>query len=193
MERIILASGSPRRKELLKLVVPEFEIIVSQAEETLEDGMDLESQASKIAYIKAKTVYDKTQGDRIVIGSDTMVIKNGKVYGKPKNKVHAKEMIKELLLGDRTHEIITGLSVIIKKGKEYKEYETFDKVKVYLKDISDKEIEKWLDTGKAMDKAGAYAMQDEFGVFVEKIEGNYTSAIGLPIHKLYDIIKEYLD
>lgn len=193
MERIILASGSPRRKELLKLVVPEFEIIVSQAEETLEDGIDLESQASKIAYIKAKTVYDKTQGDRIVIGSDTMVIKNGKVYGKPKNKVHAKEMIKELLLGDRTHEIITGLSVIIKKGKEYKEYETFDKVKVYLKDISDKEIEKWLDTGKAMDKAGAYAMQDEFGVFVEKIEGNYTSAIGLPIHKLYDIIKEYLD
>ena len=80
--------------------------------------------------------------------------------------------------------------MIMKDGK-YKEYVTSDEVKVYLKSMSDKEIEKWINTGKAMDKAGAYGMQDEFCVFIEKIEGNYHTAIGLPTEKLYDIIKEY--
>lgn len=190
--KFILASQSPRRKELLKLIVPEFEVIVSEVDETLADGLTPEEQASRISYIKAKTVYDKTDGDRIVIGSDTMVVKNEKIYGKPKNRQSAKETINELLLGDKTHKVITGLSVLIKKGEEYKEYNTFDEVKVYFKDISDKEIEKWIDTGNAMDKAAAYGMQNEFCVFIEKIEGNYTTAIGLPTHKLYDIIKEYL-
>lgn len=188
--KIILASGSPRRKELLKLVAPEFEIKVSKADETLEEGLTPEEQATRLSYIKAKTVYDEIEGDRIVIGADTIVVKDGKIYGKPKNREHAKEMIKELLLGDKKHEIITGLSVIIEKNGISKKYKLFDKVKVYFKDISDDEIERWLNTGNAMDKAGAYAIQDEFCVFVEKIEGNYTTAVGLPTHKLYDIIKK---
>lgn len=190
--KIILASKSPRRKELLKLIVPKFEIIVSDADETLQNGLSPEEQATKISYIKAKTVFNKTQGDRIIIGSDSMVVKNGKIYGKPKNREHAKEMIKELLLGDKTHKIITGLSVLIQKGEKYQEYKTFDEVKVYLKDISDKEIENWLNTGNAMDKAGAYGIQNEFCVFIDRIEGNYTTAVGLPTHKLYDIIKDYI-
>ena len=190
--KIILASSSPRRKELLKMVIPEFEIIVSGAEEKIEDGMSPEEQASKLAYLKAKSVFEKTKGDRIVIGSDTMVIKNSKIYGKPESEEHAKEMIKELLQGDKTHHIITGLSIIIQKDGKNEEYKTFDKVKVYFKDITDKEIENWISTGKAMDKAGAYAMQEEFGVFVEKIEGNYSTVVGLPIHKVYDIIKKYI-
>lgn len=122
-----------------------------------------------------------------------MVVKNGKIYGKPRDQQHAKEMIKELLLDNKTHEIITGLSVIVEKNGEYKEYKTVDKVKVYFKDISDTEIEKWLNTGNAMDKAGAYGIQNEFCVFIEKIEGNYTTAVGLPTHKLYDIIKDYIN
>lgn len=187
--KIILASQSPRRKELLKLIVPEFEVIVSEADETLEAKQTPEEQAMRVSYIKAKTVYDKTKGDRIVIGSDTMVVKNGKIYGKPKNRNHAKEMINELLEGDKTHKIITGLSVLVQKDGEYKEYKTFDEVKVFFKDISDKEIEKWLDTGNAMDKAAAYGIQDEFCVFIDKIEGKYTTAVGLPTHKLYDILK----
>ncbi len=191
--KIILASQSPRRKELLELIVPKFEIMVSNEKEELEEGLKPEEQATRLAYIKAKSIFDKTEGDRIIIASDTMVVKNEKIYGKPENREHAKEMIKELLEGDRTHKILSGLSVLIQKDKEYKEIKTYDEVKVYLKNISDKEIEKWIDTGKAMDKAGAYGIQNEFCVFVEKIEGNYTSVVGLPTHKVYDIIKEYID
>lgn len=190
--KIILASGSPRRKELLKLIVPEFEIIVSGAEEKVKEKMTPEDQATILAYLKAKNVFDETKGDRIVIGSDTVVARNSKIYGKPKNREHAKQMIKELLEGDKSHYIITGLSIIIQKDGEYKEYKTFDKVKVHLKNMTDAEIEKWLDTGNAMDKAGAYGIQNEFCVFVEKIDGNYSSVVGLPTHKVYDIIKEYL-
>lgn len=116
--KVILASGSPRRKELLGLIVPEFDIIVSGADETLEKGLTPEEQAVRLSYMKAKNVFDKTEGDRLVIGSDTMVVKNGKIYGKPKDKGNAKEIIKELLLGDKTHEIITGLSVIAEKGRK---------------------------------------------------------------------------
>ena len=190
--KMILASGSPRRKELLKMVIPEFEIIVSGAEENLVDELTPEEQATNLSYLKAKNVFDETKGDRIVIGSDTIVVKDGKIYGKPESPEHAKQMIKQLLSGDKTHYVITGLSIIIQKNGEYKEYKTFDKTKIYFNDITDSEIEKWIETGKAMDKAGAYAMQDEFGVYVEKIEGNYSTVVGLPIHKVYEIIKNYI-
>lgn len=190
--KIILASGSPRRKELLKLIVPEFDIIVSETDENLEEGLESQEQASRLSYIKAKNVYDKTNGDRIIIGSDTIVTKNGKIYGKPKDREDAKQMLKELLEGDKIHSIITGLCVMIYKDGQCKEYKLYDEVKVFLKDMSDNEIDKWIDTGKVMDKAGAYGIQNEFCVFVEKIEGNYTTAVGLPTHKLYDIIKEYI-
>ena len=191
--KIILASASPRRKELLELIVPKFEIQASGIDEKLEESLTLQEQVTKLAYAKSKDIYEKTDGDRIIIGSDNIVTKNGKIYGKPKDRNHAKQMINELLEGDKTHSIITGLSVIVEKEGEYKEYKTYDEVKVFLKDISDKEIDKWIDSGKAMDKAGAYGIQNEFCVFVDKIEGNYTSVVGLPTHKLYDIIKKYIN
>ena len=191
--KIILASASPRRKELLELIVPKFEIQASGIDEKLEESLTLQEQVTKLAYAKSKDIYEKTDGDRIIIGSDTIVTKNGKIYGKPKDRNHAKQMINELLEGNKTHSIITGLSVIVEKEGEYKEYKTYDEVKVFLKDISDKEIDKWIDSGKAMDKAGAYGIQNEFCVFVDKIEGNYTSVVGLPTHKLYDIIKKYIN
>lgn len=190
--KIILASASPRRKELLRMIVQNFEIQVSNIDENLEEDLRPSEQVERLAYLKAKDIYDKTTGDRIIIGSDTIVTKNGKIYGKPKSKENAKEMIKELLEGDRVHSVITGLCIIVQKDDEYKEYRTFDEVKVFLKAMSDKEIDWWIDTGKAMDKAGAYGIQNEFGVFVDKIEGNYTSIVGLPTHKVYDVIKQYL-
>lgn len=191
--RIILASQSPRRKELLKLVVSTFETIVSNTDEHLIEGLSIEDQVMQVSYQKAKNVFDITTGDRIVIGSDTMVVKNNKIYGKPKSKEHAKEIIKELLSGDRTHNIITGLSVISEVNGVVKNHNTYDIIKVFFKDISDDEIDNWINTGKSMDKAGAYSIQDDFCVHIEKIEGNYQSAIGLPTHKIYDIIREYLN
>lgn len=191
--RIILASGSPRRKELLKLIVPNFEILISNINEELKEGLLPPEQVTRLAYIKAKDIFQKTSGNRIIIGSDTIVTKNGKIYGKPKDRNHAKQMIKQLLEGDKVHSIITGLCILIEKDGKYKEFKTFDEVKVFLKDISDREIDRWINTGKAMDKAAAYGIQNEFCVFVEKIEGNYTSAVGLPTHKVYDILKNYID
>ena len=91
--RIILASGSPRRKELLSMFVPEFEVIVSKTDETLIEGLLPEDQVTRLAYLKAKSVYDSLDWDRIVIGSDTMVYKNNKLFGKPKSKEHAKETL----------------------------------------------------------------------------------------------------
>ncbi|MCI8273331.1 MAG: septum formation protein Maf [Clostridia bacterium] len=189
---IILASGSPRRKELLKLITSKFEIIVSGVEENLEEGLTPQEQVKRLAYIKAKDIYEKTNGNRIIIGADTIVTKDNKIYGKPKDKVQAKQMIEELINGDKTHSVITGICILIEDNGEYKEYNTYDEVKVFFKDISNKEIEKWIDTGKALDKAGAYSIQDEFGVFIDRIEGNYTTIVGLPINKVYDIIKEYI-
>ena len=187
--KIILASASPRRKELLKLVVPKFEIMASQEDEIMKEGLTPAEQTEFLAYAKAKNVYNRTEGDRTIIGADSIVVKNGKIYGKPKNENHAKQMIKELLLGDKTHEIITGLAILIENDGKYEEFRTHDIVKVYLEDITDEEIDKWIATGNAMDKAGAYGIQNEFCVFVKKIEGNYTTAVGLPTHIVYKLIK----
>jgi len=190
--KIILASGSPRRKELLALIVSKFEILVSEIDESLKDGLLPEEQVTRLAYEKAKSVFGITSGNRIVIGSDTIVTKNGKIYGKPKDKEDAKKMLKELTSGDKIHSIMTGLSVIIEENGMIQEYKTYDELKVFLKDMSEEEIEKWINTGNAMDKAGAYGIQNEFCVFVDRIEGNYTTAVGLPTQKLYDIIKKYI-
>lgn len=189
--KIILASTSPRRKELLKLIVPQFEIIVSNVEEILQKELTPEEQSIRLAYMKAKDIYEKTKGDRIIIGADTLVTKSKKIFGKPKDEADAKKMLKELLENDITHSVITGLCVIVEKDGIYKEYKTYDKVKVFLKEMSDEEIDKWINTGKAMDKAAAYGIQNEFCVFVEKIEGNYTTVVGLPTHKVYDILCQW--
>ena len=191
--KIILASNSPRRKELLSLIVQDFEVMPSNIDEKLDENLTYEKQVENLSYKKAKDIFDKTSGDRIVIGSDTLVTKNNKIYGKPKDREDAKNMIKELTSGDKIHSVYTGLCIIIEKSGVCKQYKTFDEVKIYLKDMTDSEIEKWLNTGKAMDKAGAYGIQNEFCVFVDKIDGNYDSVVGFPIHKVYDIIKNYLN
>ncbi|MBR2743703.1 MAG: septum formation protein Maf [Clostridia bacterium] len=190
--KIILASQSPRRREILKKIVPEFEIIVSDADEHLTPGLTKKELVIDVSYQKAKDVFDKTSGDRIVIGSDTMVIKNDKIYGKPKSEENAKNLIKELLSGDGTHEVYNGISIIVEKSGKIQRFDRFDSAKVYFNDITDEEIDKWIATGKAMDKAGAYAMQEEFGVFVDKIDGNYSAVVGLSMPKVYEIIKQFI-
>ncbi len=188
--KIILASASERRKELLKWLTPNFEIIVSNEEEIIEKELSIPEQSQKLAYIKAKSVFDKTSGNRIVIGSDTMVVKDNKLYGKPKDNNDAINMLHTLK--NSSHEVITSLCVLIQDKNTYEEHITYDIAKLYLKDMTDEEIEKWVTTNYVLDKAGSYALQTKFSVFVDKIEGNFTTIVGFPIHKLYDIIKKYL-
>lgn len=188
--RVILASGSPRRKELLKSITQDFEVIVSNSDESFQEGLIIEEQSKRIAYLKAKTVFNQTQGDRIVIGADTMVLKNGAIYGKPKDKEEAFQMLSNLQ--NDMNEVLTGMSILIEKDGVQREYNDYDIGKVYISPIEEKEIQNWINSGKAMDKAGAYAVQEEFGKFIEKIEGNYATVVGLPIHKVYQVMKQYL-
>lgn len=185
--RIILASESKRRKELLEMLGIDFEIKASNCDETFEEGLTIEEQSKRLAYIKAKAVFNQTTGDRAVIGSDTMVIYKNKIFGKPKNKEEAIEMLKAL--SGNKHQVITSICVLSQQGSEYKEQIDYDISDVYFKKITQKEIEDWIEFDKPYDKAGAYAVQSKFGVHIEKIDGNYFSVMGLPIHKLYDMLK----
>ena len=188
--KIILASKSPRRKELMNLLNVKYDIIVSDADETLEDGLSMEEQSKKLAFVKAKAVFDNTQGDRIVIGADTLVFKGNKKYGKPLNTEHAFEIIKELK--NSTHQVCTGITVLVQIGDNYKEFIDFSTTSIHIKDMTDSEIEDWINTGKALDKAGAYAIQEDFAKFIDRIDGNYFGVVGLPIDKVYDIIKNFI-
>ena len=188
--KVILASKSPRRKELMDLLGIDYEIIVSEADETLEEGLTLEEQSKKLGYIKAKAVFDRTKGDRIVIGSDTMVAKNGKLFGKPKDREDAINML-NLLKNDK-HQVITSIAVLVEKDGNYEENIDYDIADVYVSDMSEEEINNWINRGNPYDKAGGYAIQSEFGVFVEKLEGNYSTVIGFPINKVYKILKKYV-
>lgn len=190
--RVILASGSPRRKELMDMLDIDYEIIVSNADETLEEGLSLEEQSKRLGYIKAKAVFDETSEDRIIIGSDTMVVKDNKIYGKPKDKQDAINMLNELK--NNKHQVFTSLAILVQKGEEYKEYIDCDVTEVYFSDMTEAEIEKWVDSGEAYDKAGAYGVQSsKFAVFIDKINGNYATIVGLPIHKVYNVLKNHIE
>jgi len=186
--RVILASESPRRRELLEMMGLKFEIKPSKCDETFEEGFTIEEQSKRLAFIKAKTVFDETSGDRVVIGSDTMVLKGDKIYGKPHSKEQAFEMLQDL--NNDKHKVITSICVISEKSGEYKEQVDYDIAEVYFKKMTDREIESWIEKEKPYDKAGAYAVQSAFGVYVDKIIGNYFTVVGLPIHKLNDMLKE---
>ena len=191
--KIILASQSPRRKEILSMITNNFEVSVSNAEEVIDKKLTNEEQVKHLAYIKAKAVFDETKdlGNRIVIGSDTIVVKDEKIYGKPKNHDDAVNMLKDLK--NAKHEVMTGLCIMIEKNGEILEKLDIDITAVYINDLSEKEIEDWIATNEAYDKAGGYAIQGKFGVFIQKIDGNYYTVVGLPVHKVYNIIKPYLE
>ena len=188
--KVILASKSPRRKELMDLLGINYEIMVSEADETLEEGLTLQEQSKKLGYIKAKSIFDKTSGDRIVVGSDTIVVKDGKIYGKPKDRQDAINML-NTLKNDK-HQVITSIAVLVEKEGKYEEYLDCDITDVYISDMSQEEIEAWINTGKAYDKAGAYAIQLEFAKYIDKIDGNYNAVIGLPINKVYQVLKKHI-
>ena len=187
--RIILASKSPRRKELMNLLNVKYEIMVSNADENLSYDLSMEERAKQIAYVKAKAVFDETKGDRIIIGADTLVYKGSKKYGKPINLENAFEMLHELK--NSTHQVCTGIAILVQKDDSYQEFLDYSTSSIHIKNMTDSEIKEWLDTGKALDKAGAYAIQEEFAKHIDKIDGNYTSVVGLPIDKIYDVIKKF--
>ena len=186
--KVILASQSPRRAALLDLAKVDFEVMPSNYEEKINSGLNIEEQAQELAYGKAVDVFNNTQGDRTIIGADTIVVKNNKIYGKPKDRSDAIKMLRELQ-GDY-HTVYTSLSILIEYHEEYKEYKELSKNIIKVVPMTDAEIIEYVDSEKPYDKAGSYAIQSYFCRYIEKLEGNYMSVIGLPIDKVYKILKE---
>ncbi|MBQ4276085.1 MAG: septum formation protein Maf [Lachnospiraceae bacterium] len=187
---IILASKSPRRKELLENIGIKPLIIVSDADENIDES-NPEELVKKLSHIKAQAVYDKIKADKTIglheddyiIGADTIVYANGNVLGKPKDKDDARAMIKTL--SGSVHSVYTGFTLIDSEGNTVsKAVET----KVYVYEMSDSEIEDYISTDEPYDKAGAYGIQGLFGKYVEKIEGDYNNVVGLPVSAIYNTL-----
>lgn len=184
--KIILASQSPRRKELLSLMGLKYEVMPSQKEEDMSEKLSLPKLSEKLAFQKAEDIFSQTTGDRVVIGSDSMVYLKNKLFGKPKDDKEAITMLKTL--SNSWHSVITSLCVMIEVGGTKKQYLTHTITKVKFMKLTDKMIEKYLQTGEHKDKAGAYAVQGYSGMFIEKIKGNYATVVGLDTNKLFDIL-----
>ncbi len=201
--RIILASASPRRKELLEQIGINVEVIVSDCDEVFEKVIP-EEIVKELALLKALDVAQKQEGNCIVIGADTVVVHQGKVLGKPKDETEAFEMIQGLQ--NDVHDVYTGVVVIECTEEEDcqkiegSEFETtFNayihavKTRVYVKEMSDCEIRKYIESGEPMDKAGAYGIQGRFAAYVEKIEGDYFNVVGLPLSYVNTVIQRILE
>ena len=150
--------------------------------------MSIEEISKELAYGKAKDVFDNTQGDRTIIGADTIVVKDNVIFGKPKDRAEAIKMLKEIQ-GD-VHTVYTSLAILIEERGEYKEYKEVVETDITVNPMTDAEIIEYIDQEEPYDKAGAYAIQSTFAKFIDEIEGNYMSVIGLPIDKVYKILKE---
>lgn len=185
-KKLILASASPRRQELIKLITDDFEIAVSQVEETIPDGMTAEDIPQYLAMLKAKDI-SKKFSENIVIGADTCIIADGIVLGKPKTKEDAASMLKSL--SGNTHYVITGCALVL--GEKSLSFSVTTEVEFYP--LTDKEIENYIDSGEPFDKAGAYGIQGKGSLFVKRINGDYFNVVGLPVAKLNKVLDSFLN
>ena len=192
--RIILASGSPRRTQLLKDAGIEHEILVSDVDETCETA-DPALAAEEIAARKAEAVSDMLPPgeDCLIIAADTSVILGGEVMGKPRSEGEAMNMLHKLQ--GKSHRVITGVSLILKEDGQPPVRDTFHEVTtVYVRAMNTPEILEYVATGEPMDKAGAYAIQGIFSANIDHIEGDYNNVVGLPVDSLtehmYKLLKK---
>ncbi len=181
--KIVLASGSPRRKELLEMMGLEFEICPAKSEESVEPGLSAEETVMSLARAKAREVAAAFPAGTAVIAADTIVWAEGKILGKPKDRNDAVQMLE--MLSGRTHSVFTGICVICDDVTVVGAEET----EVCFRRLSRREIETYVETGEPMDKAGAYGIQGKASVFVEGIKGDYFNVMGLPLCRLGEILK----
>jgi septum formation protein len=183
MTKFILASNSPRRKELMELLGFDYEIITANGDEDVPANQSPEETVTDLAYQKALAVF-RFHRDRVVLGFDTLVHTDTSIYGKPKDQADAFQMLKEL--SGKTHVVVTGVAILTKaKSKSF-----YTKTSVTFYPMTDQEIQDYIATGEPMDKAGAYAIQGYGARFVEQVQGDYFTIVGMPIARLYHELKE---
>ena len=181
-KKIILASGSPRRRELMDREGFEFTVITSKAEENYDPSLPPQEIAQSLAKLKAQAVASALPAqdleDSIVIGADTIVALDGIIYGKPADASDACRMLREL--SGKTHQVITGVCIICNKDAQAFAQST----NVNFKELSDSEIQEYVASGEPLDKAGAYGIQGLGGKLVDSIDGDFDNVVGLPIKTL---------
>lgn len=184
--KIILASASSRRQELLNRLTESFQIIVSDFdEEAVEFDGQCASYVMRLAEGKASSVSKGIKDEAIIIGCDTIVSYNEKILEKPKDANEAFDMLK--LLSGNTHQVYSGIAIINSKtGNVHRDFVCTD---VKFDNLSDTQIKKYIETGEHKDKAGAYGIQGYGGIFVEEIHGCYYNVVGLPLNKLSKMLK----
>ena len=186
--KFLLASTSPRRKELFKQIVEDFEIASPHFDEESIQIKNPKKLVETLAKGKANAVFEKSKGDWCVLGADTMVVLNKEVIGKPKNLEDAVKIIKKL--SGKMHKAITGVSIMVRQDDIETSYTFSITSKVFFNEITKLEIEKYVKNNKVLDKAGAYAIQEGAGKFIKKIEGSFHNIVGLPIAEVYQILKQ---
>jgi len=184
LNKIVLASQSPRRKELMQLLDYDFIVAKSDVEEVFDYSLEVEEMAMDLALQKAKDVA-KFFPDAIVLGFDTIVVYKDKVLGKPKDDIEAEEML--TMLSGSTHKVITGVAIIF-DGKEEVFYTSTD---VVFEKLERKEVMDYIKSKEHVDKAGAYGIQGKAAKFVREIAGDFYNVMGLPVSMLYERLKKY--
>ena len=192
--RIILASGSPRRTELLQTAGIVHEVVVSGADEDVQE----ENPARLVEMLssrKAEEVYERLvqqepSGDLVVIGADTVVAADGKILGKPGDEEDARRMLR--MLSGRSHHVYTGVTLCGRIGSVRREVSFSEESAVHVAQLTEEEISEYIDSGEPMDKAGAYGIQGAFMKFVSGIEGDYFNIVGLPVSHLYQEMKQFI-
>jgi len=186
--RIVLASGSPRRKEILAGIGASYEVLVSDCDESTAVTEPAEL-VKELSYRKAEAVAKDLTGPVIVIGADTVVAYNDSILGKPKDRADAKRMIS--MLADNIHQVYTGVSLIVKEDAGEQKVITFAECsEVSVDAMTDRQIEEYVDTGEGEDKAGSYAVQGIFAVHIKGIKGDYFNIVGLPVAGIYKRLYE---
>ncbi len=186
IKKIILASGSPRRKELLEKIGLKFEVAVGDIEEDLHNGLPPHELAEKLSLEKARSAAAKYT-DAIIIAADTIGVLEDKIIGKPHTAAEAKKMLS--MLSGKMHLVITGYT-ILDTGTQ-KSVTKSVSTKVYFRCLTKAEIATYVKTGEPLDKAGAYAIQGLGALIVDKIEGDYYNVMGLPLSSLMESLKDF--
>jgi len=185
---IILASASPRRKEILENANVKFKIMSSDIEELTLEGESPCQMVMRLAFEKGVDIAHKQKSD-LVISADTIVVLDNKVLGKPKDESEAKHMIESL--SGKTHQVITGISLInLENNKKIIDYVVSN---VKFKDLSEDDINDYISTNESLDKAGAYGIQGYGALLVDEIKGDYFNIVGLPISRLSDLLKKHFN
>lgn len=184
--RIILGSQSPRRKELLAGLDIQFDIQVADIDEYFSESMETSDVAEFIAKNKLKAIQSLTNEGELIICSDTIVVLDGNILGKPKNKAEATKML--ATLSGRTHLVISAVAM----ADDNKQVSFSDKTEVTFKDLSSEEIDYYLSNYEPYDKAGSYGVQEWIGMMgITNMNGSYFTVMGLPVHRVYETLKSW--